>query len=221
MNNDISEILKRLFEYLTANGWQEPKMYDLLTTFMRGKYYPNDEILFEKGDIIDYTFFLSSGFFTFSVYNSKCDKQITEIVRAGEIVSTPSFTKQSPSVHDLNVIAGSYAIYLNHSEMEEVYRQFPKAHDLTKKIMANWEEKGQQVKLMLAKRGIERVFEFYTTYPELLEPGAIMRDAEIASYLLLAERSLGALRTRLFNSGRLTNPATLKNKSFSITHSEK
>jgi len=213
MNNDISEILKKLFEYLTANGWQEPKMYDLLTGFMKGKYYPEDEILFEKGDIIDQTYFVSSGFFTFSVYNSKGDKQVTEIAREGEIIATPSFTKQSPSIHDLNVIAGSYAIYLSHSEMEEVYRQYPKAHDLAKNIMASWQEKEQQTKQMLAKRGIDRVLEFYTIYPELLEPGAIMRDAEIASYLLLAERSLGALRTRLFNSGKLINPATLKKQS--------
>ncbi|MHB8205894.1 Crp/Fnr family transcriptional regulator [Mucilaginibacter sp.] len=164
---------------------------------MKPRYFAKDEILHEQGQVIDKAYFLSSGFMIASYYNDKGDKQIISIYSNDEVISGKSFTGQTPGDYELRVCKDTYVLYLTYNEVKVIYERFPDTQEQAMVILASREKKELVRNRMLNQDAEKKVADFYATFPGLSEPGKIIIDADIASYLLISESSLRAHRAKL------------------------
>jgi CRP-like cAMP-binding protein len=197
------ELLLRLFKLLDAYKPQRPEFYAHLEEVITGEYYPTDRILYEQDEIIKQLFFLASGTMIAYSFTDAGDKQLLHIYREGEIIAGQSFTQQKPSLYYLMVCKGAYMLHLTCGQLHEVYRKFPEAEELGRFRLSAMETKELKLKQLLILPGIQMVEVFYQQYPELLKPGKVLRDGDIASYLFLAEGTLRRLRNTLLRNGKL------------------
>ncbi|RKR80592.1 CRP-like cAMP-binding protein [Mucilaginibacter gracilis] len=200
-------ILNRLYKLYDTYKPQSAATYAYLDEVIGAKFYPEDEILYVPGEIIDQIFFLASGNMVAYNFTDSGDKQVLQIYRENEHVAGQSFTRQIPSTYYLMVCAGSYALHMTRNQLDDVYRKFPETQELGRIRLSMAEEKEVRHKQLLFLPGIQMVETFYKEYPELIEPGKVLRDRDIASYLLLAEGTLRDLRNRLLREGLLKLPA--------------
>ncbi|EHQ26447.1 Crp/Fnr family transcriptional regulator [Mucilaginibacter paludis] len=200
-------ILNRLYKLYDTYKPQSAATYAYLDEVIGAKFYPEDEILYVPGEIIDQIFFLASGNMVAYNFTDSGDKQVLQIYRENEHVAGQSFTRQIPSTYYLMVCAGSYTLQMTRDQLDDVYRKFPETQELGRIRLSTAEEKEVRHKQLLFLPGIQMVETFYKEYPELIEPGKVLRDRDIASYLLLAEGSLRDLRNRLLREGLLKLPA--------------
>lgn len=203
-------VLLQLFRVLEAYKPQKKELYAYLEEVYEAEYYPYDKILYEEGKVIKDIFFLASGTAVAYSYTDKGDKQLLHIYRQNEFIAGQSFTHQTPSPYYLMVCADSYMLHMAFTQLKILYEKFPVAEELARFRLSATEAKELRYKQMMILPGIQMVEAFYNEYPELLEPGKILRDREVASYLLLAEGTLRGLRNELFRMGRLVNPSKFK-----------
>jgi CRP-like cAMP-binding protein len=199
-------VLQRLYRLYDTYKPQSLATYAYLDDLIEAKYYPEDKILYAPGDIIDLIFFLASGNMVAYNYTASGDKQILQIYRENEHVAGQSFTQQTPATYYLMVCAGSYALHMTWDQLDDVYQKFPDTQELGRIRLSKAEAKDLRHKQLLFLPGIQMVEAFYKEYPELIEPGKVLRDRDIASYLMLAEGTLRDLRNRLLREGRLKIP---------------
>ena len=69
-------------------------------------------------------------------------------------------------------------------------------------ILANREKKELERRMLLRQPAEKLVTGFYAAFPELSEPGKIIVDADIASYLMINESTLRVHRSKLPTGGR-------------------
>jgi len=208
---DITLILKHMFEIMDAIKKQRPKLYDLLQDLMRnqGSYYSEDTVLYHIGDAVDKAFFISEGFITRSSVVGK-KKAVLSIFEKDEIKAGPDFMEQKPAEFLIEATAGTYVAYITHKQMKKVYGKFPEAHELASLIVSKHNRKEAQIRKMLLLKGIDLVEAFYLRFPLMTEPGSVLKDAKIASFLRISVSLLREYRSELFASGRLVNPAHKK-----------
>jgi CRP-like cAMP-binding protein len=190
-------ILSQLFKELDSFKPQPQAYYDHLADIMEPQYFPDDRVLFEKGDIVKRGYFLASGFAIAYYYNDQGERQVIRIYEKNDFIKGKSFIDQNPSEEYLMICADSYVLSITHTEMEAIYVRFPSVSELSRLILANREAKELAHKQMLSLEGFPMVEQFYRTYPGLSEPGKILVDADISSYLLISERTLRACRAKL------------------------
>jgi CRP-like cAMP-binding protein len=196
-------LLLKLFRVLDSYRPQSERFYKHISETVHGKYYAADEILYQQGQVIKDVYFLASGNMITYRYTDSGDKQLLNIYQANEIVFASSFTLQKKSRYNVMVCADAYLLSVDHKQMREIYKRFPEVEELARMIISDRESKELKRNEMLIEPGIQMVEEFYKNYPELLEPGKVLRDSDIASYLLLAEGTLRTLRNRLLHTGHL------------------
>lgn len=190
-------ILNQLFRVLDSFKPQPQTYYDHLAEVMQPQYFPDDQVLFERGDIVKRGYFLASGFAIAYYYNDQGERQIIRIYEKNDFMKGKSFIGQSASEEYLMICADSYVLGITHAEMEAIYARFPSVSELSRLILANREVKELEHKQMLSLEGLPMVEAFYKAYPGLVEPGKILVDADISSYLLISERTLRACRAKL------------------------
>lgn len=200
-------VLLRLFKILEAYKPQKKELYEYLEEAYKAEYYPYDKILYEQGEVIKDIFFLASGTAVAYSYTDNGDKQLLHIYRENEFIAGQSFTHQTPSLYHLMVCADSFMLHMASTQLKILYEKFPVAEELARFRLSATEAKELRYKKMMILPGIQMVEAFYNEYPELLEPGKVLRDREVASYLLLAESTLRGLRNELLRLGRLKIPA--------------
>jgi CRP-like cAMP-binding protein len=191
------QVLDRLFKALDKYKPQSPAYYKHLAEVIKPRYFARNEVLYEQGQVIDKAYFLSSGFLTANYYNHKGDKQLINIYSTDEIVSGKSFTSQHPSAYELMACKDTYVLYLTYKQVNVIYEQFPGTQEQAMFILAGRENKELSRNRMLNQYAGKKVADFYAAFPELSEPGKIMVDADIASYLMISESTLRAHRTKL------------------------
>lgn len=199
-------VLLRLYKLLDSYKPQNAKTYTHLGHVLEGEFYPQDKVLYGPGEIIDQIFFLASGNMVAYSFTEAGEKQILQIYRENEHVAGQSFTRHVPTTYYLMVCAGSYALRMTRNQLNELYQKFPETQELGRIRLSLLEAKELRHKQLLFLPGIQMVEAFYKEYPELIEPGKVLRDRDIASYLLLAEGTLRDLRNRLIREGRLKMP---------------
>jgi CRP-like cAMP-binding protein len=191
----------KLFKKLESLAPLNEKTRDFLYEHIAGEYYANDEVLFRPKDKSKDVFYLSSGTAVLYIYDTSGDKQVLEIYQTGDIIFNVSHILQHPSPCYLAACADSYLLKMTYENTLELNRRFPETEELSRNVVAGKEFKNLWRNKILIMPGIKKVEAFYKQYPELLPPGRVMRDADLASFLLLAEGSLRALRNRLLQSG--------------------
>lgn len=190
-------ILNQLYKVLDSFKPQPQAYYDHLAEIMEPHYFADDEVLYEKDETVKRAYFLASGFAIAYYYNDQGERQVIRIYGQNEFIRGKSFTDQNPSAEHLMVCADSYLLSLTHHEMQHIYQRFPSVEELSRLILASREAKELEQKQMLSLEGLPMVEAFYKTYPGLAEPGKVLIDADIASYLLISERTLRACRAKL------------------------
>jgi CRP-like cAMP-binding protein len=192
------EILNRLYKTLDSYKKQSPAYYEYLGEIMKPQYFAKDEVLYEQGQVIKKAYFLSSGFMIANHYTEKeGDKHVINIFSRDEIISGKSFTEQTPSDYDLVACKGTYVLHLTYEEVNTIYSKFPDTQEQAMIILADKEKKELETKRMLGMDRMDMVAEFYKRYPELLKPGKIIKDRDIASFLMIGQSTLRALRNNL------------------------
>ncbi|MFD2871930.1 Crp/Fnr family transcriptional regulator [Mucilaginibacter ximonensis] len=190
-------ILDQLFKVLDGFKPQPQAYYDHLAEVLHPQYFPDDQVLFEQGDTVQHGYFLASGFAISYYYNDQGEKQVIRIYQQNEIIKGKSFTQQSPSAEYLMICADSYVLSVSHQDMETIYERFPSVAELSRIVLAHREVRELEHKQLLAKETLLMVEAFYKAYPGLSDPGKVLVDADIASYLLISGRTLRASRAQL------------------------
>jgi len=190
-------ILNQLFKVLDSFKPQPQAYYEHLSEISQPQYFPTDQVLYEEGDIVKRSYFLASGFAIAYYYNDQGEKQLIRIYEKDDIIKGKSFTEQSPAADYLMVCADSYLLSISYEEKEMIYAHFPSVAELSMLILASREAKELAYKQMLGLETMLMVEQFYKTYPGLADPGKILVDADISSYLLISERTLRACRAKL------------------------
>jgi CRP-like cAMP-binding protein len=196
-------VLEQLFKVVDSYLAQQPGYYQYLTDHLQPQFFARDTPLYEKGDVVKKAWFLSSGFGMAYFYHDSGDRQVIRLYTGGALIGGKSFIEQTSSEEYLMACRGSYWMSLTHAEVDEIYILFPDVQEQSRLIMARRELEELEYKKLLALNGTERVKSFYIKYPDLLKPGKILRDADIASYLLLNKSRLRAIRSKLLSDGRL------------------
>ncbi|WP_114941271.1 Crp/Fnr family transcriptional regulator [Mucilaginibacter endophyticus] len=193
----------KLFKKLDSLVPLDEKIRDFLYEHITGEYYPHDEVLLQPKDKSKDVYYLSSGTAVLYIFDTSGDKQVLEIYQADDIIFNVSHILQQPPGCYLSACGDSYLLKITYEIVLELNRRFPETDELSRKVVAGKELKNLWRNKILIMPGIKKVEAFYKQYPELLPPGRVMRDTELASFLLLAEGSLRALRNRLLQSGVL------------------
>ncbi|HZY35952.1 MAG TPA: cyclic nucleotide-binding domain-containing protein [Mucilaginibacter sp.] len=192
------EILNRLYKTLDSYKKQSPAYYEYLGEIMKPQYFAKDEVLYEQGQVIKKAYFLSSGFMMANHYTEKeGDKHVVNIFSRDEIISGKSFTEQTPSDYELVACKGTYVLHLTYEEVNTIYSKFPDTQEQAMIILADKEKKELETKRMLGLERMDMVAEFYKRHPELLKAGKIIKDSDIASFLLIGQSTLRGLRAKL------------------------
>jgi len=189
------EVLNRQHYILDQFKVMPAAYYSYLDEIMQPKYFAESEVLFRQGEIIDKAYFLSSGFMLANHYDENGDKHVINIFAQDEIISGKSFTEHTPSDYELVACKGAYVLYLTYDEVNTIYEKFPPTQEQAMIILADKEKKALDRSRMLNQVAEKKVADFYDRYPELKkQPGKIIIDADIASYLMISESSLRAHR---------------------------
>lgn len=195
--NNIEEVLRRLFKLLNRYFPQQEGLFEFLTSAMVKKFCPVDEVIHRPGDVINNAYYVGDGLLILYVKERR-RKILINIYRKDDIVAIPGFHDQTPSEFYLEVISGTMLACISRKNMEQVYRTFAKANDLSRSILERTEAKIYKHQVELNRKGIVRVERFYKRFPELLNAGKILTDAEVASYLKMTKGTLSTLRRQLF-----------------------
>jgi len=190
-------VLDQLFKVVNSYLPQPAGYYEYLAEHLQPQYFANATPLYEKGDLVKKAWFLSSGFGMAYVYKENGDKQVVRFHTAGALIGGKSFIEQTPSEEYLVACRDSYWMSLTHAEVDEIYILFPDVLEQSRLIMARREQDELEYKKLLSNEALLKVEEFYKTYPGLSEPGKIIVDADISSYLMISERTLRACRAKL------------------------
>jgi CRP-like cAMP-binding protein len=196
------EVLNKLFKLLDSVRKQPSELYEHLSEIMVPQFYPNREILFKEGQVINKAIYLSDGYIMGYCINTDNEKQVVHLYGPNEIIAGVSFMEQIPSVYNLEVLPGSYLLTLTFEQMQEVYKLFPSTEELARLIVASREKLQVEFHRLLSEHATVRLTHFYRRFPELLaRPKLIVRDPEIASYLGLVGRTVRNSRKRMKNCG--------------------
>ena len=114
------EILLKLFKVLDGFKPQKPKLYAHLTEVMAARYFADDLILYEEGQVVKEAFFLSSGITVAYIFNEVGERQIVSIYQAGEIIAGVSFMEQKKSPYCLMACKDAYVLSISYQQMETV-----------------------------------------------------------------------------------------------------
>jgi len=196
-------VLDQLFKILDSYLPQPPEYYQYLSDHLQPIYYANDTPLYEQGDLVKKAWFLASGFGIAYIYKDSGDRQVVRLHSAGALIGGKSFIEQTPSADYLMACRDSYWMSLTHAEVDEIYVLFPDVIEQSRLIMARREQDELSYKKLLGLPNTDRVVNLYKQYPELLKPGRIIKDADLASYLLLGKSTFRALRKQLQKNGLL------------------
>ncbi|NRF37591.1 Crp/Fnr family transcriptional regulator [Pedobacter foliorum] len=212
--NSIDIILQRMFGIMDSIKAQNPKLYEHLRQVMKyqGIYYPSGAILFHIGDRVDRAFFISEGFITRSSKNKQGTQQVLSIFEADEIKAGPDFMQQTPSEFLIEAISGTFLAYITHEQLKVVYSLFPEAHELASLIISQHNRKEARLRKLLLIKGIDLVESFYKRYPKLIEPGSVLTDKKIASFLKISISLLREHRSELFATRKLIKPTNKNGK---------
>lgn len=213
--NSIDIILERMFGILESVKSQRPELYQYLKQVMKyqGTFYPKDTVIYKPGDQVDCAFFISEGFLTRSTKSKDGRQQLLSIFEENEIKAGPDFMHQSPSEFLIEATAGTFVAYITHAQMKAVYSIFPEAHELASLIISQHNRKEAQMRKILLIKGIQLVESFYKCYPKLIDPGSVLSDEKISSFLKISVSLLREHRSALFAAGQLIHPANKYGKS--------
>ncbi|SDF12614.1 cAMP-binding domain of CRP or a regulatory subunit of cAMP-dependent protein kinases [Mucilaginibacter pineti] len=199
---DNDEIIRRLFKILCSYKEQPTALHDFLKVVMPAGLKPQREKLFEHNDIVTNAIFVSDGHVAVYGFDGQGDRQLLSLLGKDSIIAGKSFMEQSPSEFELVALPGAYLATISHDHMDYIYANFPDAEELARLIMAANQEKAEK-RLHLLKRDAETVIlDFYRTNPEFLKTNLLL-DIDLASYLLISEKTLRNVRMKLFRDGRL------------------
>ncbi|MEJ2880432.1 hypothetical protein [Pedobacter sp. GR22-6] len=211
--HNIENILKQLFKIMDRIKPQKPEFYEHLLQVMKyqGQYYAEDTVIYQIGEQVTRAMFISEGFITRSSQIRK-KKVLLNIYEKNEIKAGPDFMFNNKSEFLIEATAGTYIAFITYEQLKEVYQRFPEAQELATLIVSIHNLKDARIRGMLQNKGRDLVYQFYKSYPDMTEPGAVLLDGMIASFLRISERTLREHRAAHFASGRLINPATLRVK---------
>jgi len=199
-------VLEQLFKVVNSYLAQPPGYYQYLTEHLQPQFFAANTVQYEKGDIVKKAWFLSSGFGIAYIYHDSGERQVVRIYTAGALIGGKSFIEQTPSEEYLMACRGSYWMSLTHAQVDEIYILFPDVLEQSRLIMARREQEELEHKKLLGLAAMEKIENFYKLYPALLEPGKILKDADIASFLLLGKSTLRDIRAKLISEGKLKLP---------------
>lgn len=192
------EVLNHLFKLLETVKPQPPELYERLAEIMQAEYLAYGGVLFAEGKVIDKAVYLSDGYVIGYCLNDDNEMQVVHFHGKGEIIAGVSFMEQIPSPYTLSALPGAYMLTLTFEEMEENYKLYPSTEELARLIISAREAHQVAFHRLLREGGMARVKYFYGRFPELLpSPGKLVKDADIASYLGISEKTLRYYRKRL------------------------
>lgn len=183
----INELFIRLCTYKP----QPLELREYLREFMSKRELVERETLFKKNQPVTEALYVASGFVCCSGHDV-----VLGLSGKGSILADYSFTSGQPSEYELTALPGAYVLGVSFEHMGVIYERFPSTEELARLVMADVTRMERERILSLKREAELVVLDFYLDYPEFLKTD-LMSDAEIASYLLIAESTLRNVRAKL------------------------
>ena len=199
---DHEAIINKIFKLLCGFKPQPEALREHLRGVLTGKFYPHRKVLFKSGTVVKDLLFVSDGFVVCYGFNDLGDGQVVGIAARNSIVFGRSFTTQSPSIFEWVCLPGTYLLSMDSETLLDTYARFPGTEELARIVLADAVEKELLTRISL-NRDAELVVEsFYHRFREFKFSGRMLVDADIASYLMIAESTLRNVRAKLSREGR-------------------
>jgi len=199
-NNPIA---RRIFKKLCEYNLQDEELGDHLAKVMKGKFNAMRLSVFERFCTDSDVIYVSDGFLICIGFDERGDIFVLGVYGADTIIASLSFNNQLPSDLEWIALPGSYHMRISHTDMEQVYQDFPKTRKLARIILADAWQGELKRRIGLSRKSDLVVLDFYTRFPEFLANEELLTDTEIASYLLLGLSTFRGARAKLLNNGKL------------------
>jgi hypothetical protein len=189
-----------LFNYLSLHPIDDPEFHIHLKKVLMGFYSQGYPKLSSMKTRNDKCWFINSGM-VIGVVISKRKKVMVVIFKAGEIAILPDsfFYGALPSCYFI-ACPDTHLLEITTSAMDEVFKLFPDAHELSNKIVAANHKKFMEKGELCALSGKEAVIEFYERHPEVKGADAQIKllNACLATYLGITEYTLCKLLKQIY-----------------------
>lgn len=109
-----------------------------LASFLRYKELPKKELLLQAGHICQHIFFIQKGLLR--CFYFKNDVEICSwFMREGDVmISVESFFRQTTSYESIQALEDSELYYMQYSELQEIYRNFPEFNFIVRVLMEKY-----------------------------------------------------------------------------------
>lgn len=171
----------------------------MLAQTMKGRYFPEREVLFKRFHCDVDAVFISDGYVACYAFNEYDDAFMIGFYGKDTIIATRSFNAQQPSELEWVALAGTYVYKVSFDVMNELYDTLPTVEQLARIILADAVEREMKRIIGLRKKAFEVVKDFYEMHPEILKNREMLVFEDIANYLAMASETFRKARTRLLS----------------------
>jgi len=160
-------------------------------------------ILHKEGSITERAYYVSYGFILAYYFTKSGNLRVVKILGPGSIVAGHGFLNHKKSKYNLMVFKDTYVLEITYEQMQSGYVEVPGMQELAMLTKEGFEDEELAQDEVLSKSAEERVIDFYTKYPMLIPPGAMIKDLFVASLLRISPDHLRHIRASLIKKGLL------------------
>lgn len=171
----------------------ESDLQTILSNF-KTKYVKKNQLILQRGQVAHQYFYIKTGALRF--FYGEFDQQVTAWVVFQDEFFTEisSLSPQKPTRFNIEAIENTELIYIDKTEMEKLYKQFPA-----------WQEFGRITWEAMAVRMIDQIISFQTLsaeerYLEFMANSELLQRVpvkQIASYLGITPNALSRIRKNI------------------------
>nr|WP_162988793.1 hypothetical protein [Pedobacter schmidteae] len=198
------EVIRRLFKLLCGYKQQSPALREYLSDVMQAGMKIRRTVLVEHQSVMSNSIFVSDGYIAIYGFDAFGHRQVLSIIGKDSIIASKSFMEQSCSEFEYVALPGAYLATISFPHLTYIFEHFEGTEELARMIIANNAEREQKRLHSLRHDAETVILEFYNVYPEFLKSN-MMFDSDLASYLLISEKTLRNVRMKLFKEGKLTH----------------
>jgi len=195
---------EKLIQYLKSIKKPLPDgLESYLEKVMTASLCLGTHVIHLEGAAIDKAYFISRGFMIAFYIDENGDEQVLDIFFAGEIVAGNSFMNGKPAKYNLRIFKDAFVLEITHAQMEAGYASIEGMDELARLTLASFEDKKVEWNNAKKKGGEELVYFLYKNNLDLLPPGNIIKDSNLASHLGMSVDTLHRYRSSLIKKGLL------------------
>ena len=186
--------MKKLSDFIKSKVAIQESDLDAILSLFKIKQLKKGQLILKRGQIAYHYYYIKSGALRF--FFGDFDEQLTAwVVFQNEFFTEiSSLNPQKPTRFNIEAIEETELIYIDKSDMEKLYKQFPA-----------WQEFGRITWEAMAVRMIDQIISFQTLsaeerYLEFMAKSELIRRVpikQIASYLGITPNALSRIRKNI------------------------